>query len=108
MNKQYALIPEEYITPELALNFLIVSDFSNNHVIESHQIKDASGQESTVLNKWITLRWVESDTQGFSPEQVSIIQGCRDRFNQEHQIQIDFEVIGDNDWAIDSSIFLTH
>ncbi|WP_192820172.1 hypothetical protein [Rufibacter sp. LB8] len=96
----YGLITEEFITPEIALLFPVVSNFNFNHILESVAITDASGQESEVLKKWITFRWLESDENGFTPEQITIINNAKSHFNANHTLQIDFDVIGNNEWAI--------
>lgn len=97
--RDYGLIAEEYITPERALMFEVVSNFSFNHALESHTITDASGQQSTVLIRWVTLRWVESGEAGFTAEQLACLTECRDAFNASHSDQIDFALVGNAAWA---------
>ncbi|TXK36793.1 hypothetical protein FVR03_16760 [Pontibacter qinzhouensis] len=99
MTKSYALIPEEYITLQKALMFSVVTNFPTTKVLESHLITDASGQESEIYTEWIQFRWVESDDNGFTTEQLTCINECKNKFNAEHTTQIDFEVVGDTDFA---------
>lgn len=92
----YVLIPKEYITPEIAQDYSVVTlDSDHDKVIESVPVIDGMGQSQEVAVKWITFKLCEKTNWNQTDEDnlLAIVEAWNAIHNSDQMMQLNINDI---------------